>query len=73
MRFKSLPNDEMGPLATTPRGDQGWGKGPVRGSDRYQRFKTIQLLAASERTHMPGAEREAFVVEKRSYIRLRVL
>ena len=36
----------MGPLATIPRGGQGWGTKPARRSDRYHRSKTIQLLAA---------------------------
>jgi transposase len=38
--------DEMGPLATIPRGGSGWGKRPARRSDRYHRSKTIQLWAA---------------------------
>lgn len=38
--------DEMGPLATIPRGGQGWGRRPARRSDRYHKSKTIQLLAA---------------------------
>jgi transposase len=38
--------DEMGPLATIPRGGSGWGKRPSRRSDRYHRSQTIQLLAA---------------------------
>jgi transposase len=38
--------DEMGPLATIPRGGRGWGRRPARRSDRYHKSKTIQLLAA---------------------------
>jgi len=38
--------DEMGPLATIPRGGRSWGKKPTRRSDRYHRSQTIQLLAA---------------------------
>jgi transposase len=38
--------DEMGPLATIPRGGRGWGKKPARRSDRYHKSQTIQLLAA---------------------------
>lgn len=38
--------DEMGPLATIPRGGCGWGKRPARRPDRYHKGKTIQLLAA---------------------------
>lgn len=38
--------DEMGPLATIPRGGQNWGKKPARRPDRYHKGKTIQLLAA---------------------------
>jgi DDE superfamily endonuclease len=38
--------DEMGPLATIPRGGRSWGKKPARRSDRYHRSQTIQLLAA---------------------------
>jgi transposase len=38
--------DEMGPLATIPRGGRSWGQTPVRRSDRYHRSQTIQLLAA---------------------------
>jgi DDE superfamily endonuclease len=38
--------DEMGPLATIPRGGRAWGKGPAHRSDRYHKGNTIQLLAA---------------------------
>jgi DDE superfamily endonuclease len=38
--------DEMGPLATIPRGGRSWGHKPSRRSDRYHRSQTIQLLAA---------------------------
>jgi transposase len=38
--------DEMGPLATIPRGGRSWGQKPSRRSDRYHRSQTIQLLAA---------------------------
>ena len=38
--------DEMGPLATIPRGGRGWGRHPARRSDRYHKSNTIQLLAA---------------------------
>lgn len=38
--------DEMGPLATIPRGGRGWGKKPARRHDRYHKGPTIQLLAA---------------------------
>lgn len=38
--------DEMGPLATIPRGGRGWGKKLARRPDRYHKGKTIQLLAA---------------------------
>ena len=37
--------DEMGPLATIPRGGRSWGRKPARRSGRYHRSKTIQLLA----------------------------
>jgi hypothetical protein len=38
--------DEMGPLATIPRGGSSWCKQPARRSSRYHRSTTIQLLAA---------------------------
>jgi hypothetical protein len=38
--------DEMGPLATIPRGGSSWCKRPARRSSRYHRSTTIQLLAA---------------------------
>ena len=38
--------DEMGPLATIPRGGQSWGKKPSRRAHRYHKSQTIQLLAA---------------------------
>lgn len=38
--------DEMGPLATIPRGGRGWGKRSARRSDRYHKSQTIQLIAA---------------------------
>jgi len=38
--------DEMGPLATIPRGGRSWGKQPARRSDRYHKSQTIQLLGA---------------------------
>ncbi len=38
--------DEMGPLATIPRGGNSWCKRPARRSHRYHRSTTIQLLAA---------------------------
>jgi transposase len=38
--------DEMGPLATIPRGGRSWGKRPARRRDRYHKGPTIQLLAA---------------------------
>ena len=38
--------DEMGPLATIPRGGPSWGQKPDRRSGRYHRSQTIQLLAA---------------------------
>jgi transposase len=38
--------DEMGPLATIPRGGPSWGKRPARRRDRYHKGPTIQLLAA---------------------------
>jgi hypothetical protein len=38
--------DEMGPLATIPRGGRSWGRKPTRRSSRYHKSQTIQLLAA---------------------------
>ena len=38
--------DEMGPLATIPRGGRSWGKRSARRRDRYHKGPTIQLLAA---------------------------
>ena len=38
--------DEMGPLATIPRGGRSWGKKPARRRDRCHKGPTIQLLAA---------------------------
>ena len=38
--------DELGPLATIPRGGRSWGKKPQRRSDRYHKSQTIQMLGA---------------------------
>ena len=38
--------DEMGPLATIPRGGRSWGRKSARRSSRYHKSNTIQLLAA---------------------------
>jgi len=38
--------DEMGPLATIPRGGRSWGKRPQRRADRYHKSQTIQMLGA---------------------------
>lgn len=38
--------DEMGPLATIPRGGRSWGRKAARRPDRYHKGQTIQLLAA---------------------------
>jgi hypothetical protein len=38
--------DEMGPLATIPRGGRSWGRKAARRSSRYHKSQTVQLLAA---------------------------
>jgi hypothetical protein len=38
--------DEMGPLATLPRGGRSWGRKPARRSGRDHKSKTFQRLAA---------------------------
>jgi len=46
--------DEMGPLATIPRGGRSWGRKPARRRDRYHKGPSIQLLAAFRSSYRIG-------------------